>query len=90
MSRSAAAPCRRCGSSSANPFLLNKYGVAMEDIRAAIQSANANSPKGALEGNGQRYQIYTNGRGPQGRRLCATCRSPGVTARASSCRTSLR
>ena len=44
---------------SANPFLLNKYGVSMEDIRAAIQSANANRPKGALEGNGQRYQIYT-------------------------------
>jgi multidrug efflux pump len=48
---------------SANPFLLNKYGVAMEDIRAAIQSANANRPKGALEGNGQRYQIYTTGAG---------------------------
>jgi len=48
---------------SANPFLLNQYGVAMEDVRAAIQSANANRPKGALEGNGQRYQIYTTGAG---------------------------
>jgi multidrug efflux pump len=48
---------------SANPFLLNKYGVAMEDVRAAIQSANANRPKGAVEGNGQRYQIYTTGAG---------------------------
>nr|WP_295108111.1 efflux RND transporter permease subunit [uncultured Caulobacter sp.] len=48
---------------SANPFLLNTYGVAMEDVRAAIQSANANRPKGALEGNGQRYQIYTTGAG---------------------------
>lgn len=44
---------------SANPFLLNKYGVSMEDVRAAIQSANANRPKGALEGAGQHYQIYT-------------------------------
>ena len=48
---------------SANPFLLNKYGVAMEDVRAAIQSANANRPKGAVEGHGQRYQIYTTGAG---------------------------
>ncbi|UAL11941.1 efflux RND transporter permease subunit [Caulobacter segnis] len=48
---------------SANPFLLNKYGVSMEDVRAAIQSANANRPKGALEGSGQRYQIYTSGAG---------------------------
>ena len=48
---------------SANPFLLNKYGVSMEDVRAAIQSANANRPKGALEGAGQRYQIYTTGAG---------------------------
>ncbi|HWT51368.1 MAG TPA: efflux RND transporter permease subunit, partial [Caulobacter sp.] len=48
---------------SANPFLLNQYGVSMEDIRAAIQSANANRPKGALEGGGQRYQIYTSGAG---------------------------
>lgn len=48
---------------SANPFLLNTYGVAMEDVRAAIQSANANRPKGAVEGHGQRYQIYTTGAG---------------------------
>ena len=48
---------------SANPFLLNTYGVSMEDVRAAIQSANANRPKGALEGAGQRYQIYTSGAG---------------------------
>jgi len=48
---------------SANPFLLNQYGVAMEDVRAAIQSANANRPKGALEGHGQRYQVYTTGAG---------------------------
>ena len=32
---------------SVNPFLLNKYGVSLEDVRAAIQSANANLPKGA-------------------------------------------
>jgi multidrug efflux pump len=40
------------------PFALNRYGVSMEDVRAAIQSSSANRPKGAIEGNGQRFQIY--------------------------------
>src|SRR5208283_5204918 len=43
-----------------NPTALYKYGVGLEDIRAALASANANSPKGAVESNGARYQIYTN------------------------------
>jgi len=42
------------------PYALNKYGVALEDVRAAIQAANANRPKGTVEGNGTRFQIYTN------------------------------
>ena len=42
-----------------NPFQLNRYGISMEDIRAALQAANANRPKGAIEGNGQRLQIYS-------------------------------
>ncbi|HET9161060.1 MAG TPA: efflux RND transporter permease subunit [Caulobacteraceae bacterium] len=41
------------------PFALNRFGVSLDDVRAAIQSANANRPKGAIEGGGQRYQIYT-------------------------------
>src|SRR5687768_10859041 len=41
------------------PFALNRLGVSMEDVRAAIESSHANRPKGALEGDGQRYQIYT-------------------------------
>ena len=41
------------------PFALNRYGVSMEDVRAALQASNANRPKGAIEGNGQRLQIYT-------------------------------
>ena len=41
------------------PFALNRYGVSMEDVRAALQASNANRPKGAIEGNGQRFQIYT-------------------------------
>ncbi|MFN9728371.1 efflux RND transporter permease subunit [Acidovorax sp.] len=41
------------------PFALNRYGISSEDVRAAIQAANANRPKGAIEGDGRRLQIYT-------------------------------
>ena len=41
------------------PFALNAYGVSLEDVRAAVQAANANRPKGAVQGGGLRYQIYT-------------------------------
>ena len=41
------------------PFALNKYGVSMEDVRAAIQATSANRPKGIVEGEGRRFQIYT-------------------------------
>ena len=41
------------------PQALNKYGIATEDVRAAIQAANANRPKGAIENEGNRLQIYT-------------------------------
>ncbi|MGE8318789.1 MAG: efflux RND transporter permease subunit [Comamonas sp.] len=41
------------------PQALSHYGVATEDVRAAIQAANANRPKGAIENQGNRLQIYT-------------------------------
>ncbi len=41
------------------PYAVNRYGVAMEDVRAAIQASNANRPKGALEGDDRRLQIYS-------------------------------
>ncbi|SFC14220.1 efflux RND transporter permease subunit [Massilia yuzhufengensis] len=41
------------------PYALNKYGVSSEDVRAAIQATNANRPKGAIEGSGNRFQIYS-------------------------------
>ena len=41
------------------PFALNRYGISTEDVRAAIQATNANRPKGAIEGDGRRLQIYT-------------------------------
>ncbi len=43
-----------------NPTALFNYGIGLEDIRAALASANANSPKGAIEDKGVHYQIYTN------------------------------
>src|SRR5450432_2548927 len=43
-----------------NPKALFKYGIGLEDVRAALASANANSPKGAIEANGLHYQLYTN------------------------------
>ncbi|MEJ8838257.1 efflux RND transporter permease subunit [Ramlibacter sp. AN1133] len=41
------------------PFALNRYGIAMEDVRAALQAGTANRPKGDLNIEGQRLQIYT-------------------------------
>src|SRR5471032_1276030 len=43
-----------------NPSALFKYGVGLEDVRAALASANANSPKGAIEDDTSHFQIYTN------------------------------
>ena len=42
------------------PGPLFKYGIGLEDVRAAISSANAHAPKGAIEFGDLRYQIYTN------------------------------
>ncbi|MCW5221217.1 nodulation protein [Verminephrobacter aporrectodeae subsp. tuberculatae] len=41
------------------PFALDRYGISTEDVRAAIQAANARRPQGVVEGNGRRLQIYT-------------------------------
>jgi multidrug efflux pump len=43
-----------------NPLALFKYGIGLEDVRAAISSANARSPKGTIEDSHRRFQIYTN------------------------------
>jgi multidrug efflux pump len=42
------------------PGALFHYGIGLEDVRAALASANANSPKGAIEFNGTHFQLYTN------------------------------
>ena len=43
-----------------NPQALYKYGIGLEDVRAALASANTNSPKGTIDDGHRRYQIYTN------------------------------
>ncbi len=43
-----------------NPQALFHYGIGLEDVRAALASANANSPKGTIQTAGQRWQLYTN------------------------------
>ena len=43
-----------------NPLALFKYGIGLEDVRAAISAANANAPKGLIDGPERRYQIYVN------------------------------
>ena len=43
-----------------NPGAMFKYGIGLEDVRAALASANANSPKGAIETGDQHLQLYTN------------------------------
>ncbi|WP_428391563.1 efflux RND transporter permease subunit [Lichenicoccus sp.] len=47
-----------------NPLPLFQYGIGFEDVRAALASANADSPKGFIDtmgaNGGQRYQLDTN------------------------------
>ena len=43
-----------------NPQAMFKYGIGLEDVRAALASANANSPKGTIDDGDRRYQLYTN------------------------------
>jgi multidrug efflux pump len=42
------------------PGPLSKYGIGLEDVRAALAAANANSPKGYIDVGPRRMQIYTN------------------------------
>ncbi len=43
-----------------NPTALFKYGIGLEDVRAALSAANANSPKGSVSDARRRWQIYSN------------------------------
>mgnify|MGYP001311843318 FL=1 len=43
-----------------NPQLLYQYGIGFEDVRSALASANANTPKGFIDMAGQRLTLQTN------------------------------
>jgi multidrug efflux pump len=43
-----------------NPSALSKYAIGLEDVRAAINAANANRPKGMVEEHDRAWQIYAN------------------------------
>jgi multidrug efflux pump len=42
------------------PDKLNSYGIGLEDVRAAISAANADSAKGHIDEAGQRYEVLSN------------------------------
>ncbi|MGP8230067.1 MAG: efflux RND transporter permease subunit [Steroidobacteraceae bacterium] len=42
------------------PDKLSSYGIGLEDVRAAIGAANADSAKGYIDQNGQRYEVMSN------------------------------
>src|SRR5579864_9549826 len=42
------------------PPALYTYGIGLGDIRAALASTNAHSPKGGIDAGDVRYQIYSN------------------------------
>ncbi|MEM5316859.1 efflux RND transporter permease subunit [Paraburkholderia sp. JHI869] len=42
------------------PSKLNSYGIGLEDVRAAIGAANANSAKGHIDQGNQRYTVLSN------------------------------
>ena len=43
-----------------NPAALNKYGIGLEEVRAAIVATNANRPKGSVEDGERHWQILAN------------------------------
>ena len=43
-----------------NPRALFQYGIGLEDVRAAVSAANANSPKGDIQQEGQSFEVFAN------------------------------
>ena len=56
-----------------NPLALARYGIALEDVRTALQSASANRPRGVIERRRTDAlgQVYSNQAGAQARRIIA-------------------
>ena len=51
------------------PDKLNSYGIGLEDVRAAIGAANANSAKGHIDQAEQRFEVLSNDQATRPRRL---------------------
>jgi len=45
------------------PYSLSEYGISLDDVRAALNAANPNRPKGVIENGSMRWQVYTNDTG---------------------------
>jgi len=43
-----------------DPNKLNSYGIGLEDVRASVSAANADSAKGHLDVGAQRYEVLSN------------------------------
>ena len=43
-----------------NPLATARYGISLEEVRAAITANNANRPKGVIDAGGTAFQIYGN------------------------------
>jgi multidrug efflux pump len=43
-----------------NPAALHKYGIGLDQVRAALNATNANRPKGSVERGDLSWQIYAN------------------------------
>jgi multidrug efflux pump len=43
-----------------NPRALFRYGIGLEDVRAALSAANANSPKGSISQGKEDFEVYAN------------------------------
>jgi len=48
-----------------NPLALARYGIALEDVRTALQSESADRPRGVVDAGGYSWQIYSNQAGRQ-------------------------
>ena len=42
------------------PDKLNSYGIGLEDVRAAVSAANADSAKGDIDQGDQRFEVLSN------------------------------
>jgi hydrophobe/amphiphile efflux-1 (HAE1) family protein len=72
----------------ANPMQLERYGVGLEALRAAIGTVNVNQPKGYLQGDGKRWSVSTTdqlfGAKAYAPLIIATDRGPVSSAAAST------